>query len=158
MQQTTMDYLDSMEQLQIQVSDTATKHPADPLPEEDKTIEAIKDNSLEAGLNESGKTLDTTDILMESVESSEKDTSLSTDNVTSALLCRLCSLPCQEAAPVFLFRHPPHHPEVLPKEAQVTQEEEELGDILSMIKATLPIKVCLQPSSYCLFPTFFSVC
>ncbi|XP_034243635.1 uncharacterized protein LOC117646646 isoform X2 [Thrips palmi] len=133
LQQASMDYLGSMEQLQIQTSDTTTKQPAELIPEEDKVPQ---ENSLEAQFSDSGKTPDPKDVLMEGVEIPPN-----IDEVTSVLLCRLCSLPCQEAAPVFLFRHPPHHPEVLPKEAPINQEEEELGDILSMIKATLPIKV-----------------
>lgn len=138
MPHTTMDYLDSMEQLQIQTTETAAKDPADLISEDDKVM---KGNSIDTGMEDSGKVLDTTEVLMESVESNENDTPSSMDKITSVLLCRLCSLPCLEAPPVFLFRHPPHHPEVLPKEAIISQEDEELGDILSMIKATLPIKV-----------------
>lgn len=139
MEATPVDHLDGMEQSEIQTSKIENEHPGNCILEEDKVI---KENSLEARLDGSETSLVSTNLLIGNVESNKMDSSLSTDKVTPDLLCRLCSLPCQEAAPVFLFRHPPHHPEVLPKEAQVNQEEEEeLGDILSMIKATLPIKV-----------------
>lgn len=63
------------------------------------------------------------------------------DELRLDLVCRLCAVPCYGSSPVFLFRHPPHHPEVLPKEVPSDHEEELVEDILSMIKATLPIKV-----------------
>ena len=63
------------------------------------------------------------------------------EDTKSTVVCRLCAVPCEDSALVFLFRHPPHHPEVLPKVTPGELQEEAVGDILSMIKATLPIKV-----------------
>lgn len=63
------------------------------------------------------------------------------ESLDSMLPCRLCSVPYQGSSLVFLFRHPPHHPEVLPKSMHGTQRDEPFDDVLSMIKATLPVKV-----------------
>lgn len=81
------------------------------------------------------------DVSMGVVDSSKAADSTGTADSGSVLLCRLCAAPCHDQDPVFLFQHPPHHPEVLPKDVAGESAAELVGDILSMIKETLPIKV-----------------
>lgn len=104
----------------------------------------------------SAKTKDSVDVSMQHVGSKSSDVPKKEADNSSVLLCRLCAVPCQGAAPVFLFRHPPHHPGVLPKDLPDDSDDEVLGDILSMIRATLPINVCQILLTYLLVCYFLT--
>ena len=103
---------------------------------------ALKESVASSSKQESGIFQPAGDVLKINEIFSDKEISQSGDELRLDLVCRLCAVPCQGSSPIFLFRHPPHHPEILPKESPGDHEEEVVEDVLAMIKATLPIKVC----------------
>lgn len=117
------------------------------VPTEDPNI--LKESLISRGVQEENSNpTGCNDIEMEEAELTQEPASLMVDVAKSVLLCRLCAIPCQDSASVFLFRHPPHNPEVVSKNMSDAHDEEAFGDILSMIKATLPIKVSILPLSF----------
>ncbi|KAK3927897.1 putative transposase for insertion sequence element IS702 [Frankliniella fusca] len=97
------------------------------------------DTSLENAVNQ--KELQSSNLEVANNETNEDLESMKDESLHALLPCRLCANPYQGSSLVFLFCHPPHHPEVLPKGAHNSQGKEQLDDVLSMIKATLPVKV-----------------